>query len=230
MTELTVIPPGGGEVIGDAPDRTVLVLSDHESLAATWTRFGAGRDGADLHVHHEHTDLFYVLSGELTIRLGVEDEQVAVPAGRLVHVPPLVVHGFRNASDAEVTYLNLHAPGKRFIDFMRSARDGEPFDWDQHDPPTDGGRPVSEAVIGEPVAEVEEIGIEELRGEAPQPAAGRPLESLYVLAGELEVGAAEETHRAGEGTWIQLQNGTDHVVSGSARYLRITTPQARRES
>jgi mannose-6-phosphate isomerase-like protein (cupin superfamily) len=217
-----IIPPGGGEVIGDAPDRTVLVLSDEESLAATWTRFGPGRDGADLHIHHEHTDLFYVLTGELTIRLGVEDEQVAVPAGRLVRVPPLVVHGFRNASDAEVTYLNLHAPGKRFIDFMRSVRDGERFDWDQHDPPDDGGLPTSEAVIGEPVASVEEIELTEIRGEATPAPEGR-LESLFVVEGELEVSAGDGITRAGAGAWIQIPPGTDREISGSARSLWIRT-------
>jgi mannose-6-phosphate isomerase-like protein (cupin superfamily) len=99
-----VIPPAGGEVVGDAPDRRVEILSDDEKLNATWSRFGPRREGANLHVHREHTDLFYVLEGELTVRLGPEDEPVAVHAGTLARVPPLVVHGFRNGSDAEVRY------------------------------------------------------------------------------------------------------------------------------
>src|SRR4051794_35177793 len=99
MRGVTVIPPGAGEVIGDAPDRRVEILSDHPSLHATWSRFGPGRDGADLHVHHRHTDLFYVLVGELTMRLGPQGEEARVPAGSLVRVPPGVVHGFRNGSD-----------------------------------------------------------------------------------------------------------------------------------
>jgi hypothetical protein len=49
-----VIPPGGGEVVGDAPNRRVEVLCDDEALHATSSRFGAGRDGADLHVHRRH--------------------------------------------------------------------------------------------------------------------------------------------------------------------------------
>jgi uncharacterized cupin superfamily protein len=76
-----LVPAGGGEIVGDTPDRRVEILSDVDSIAATWTRFGPGREGADLHVHREHSDLFYVLAGELTLRLGVEDELVAVPAG-----------------------------------------------------------------------------------------------------------------------------------------------------
>src|ERR1700755_2205791 len=98
---LPVVPPGGGEVIGDAPDRRVEILSDHDALHATWTRFGPGRDGADLHVHRRHTDLFYVLEGELTMRLGADGEEVGVPAGTLARMPPGGVHGFRNAGSRE---------------------------------------------------------------------------------------------------------------------------------
>ena len=60
-----------------SPDRRVEILSSHDSLHATWSRFGPGRDGADLHVHREHTDLFYVLEGEFTLRLGPQGEACA---------------------------------------------------------------------------------------------------------------------------------------------------------
>src|SRR5439155_13706155 len=88
------------------------------------------------------------LAGELTVRLGADGAETGVPAGTLVRVPPHVVHGFRNAVDAELRYLNLHAPGEGFADYMRGLRDGERIDFDQHDPPPDGGRPASEAMIG----------------------------------------------------------------------------------
>src|SRR5207247_1021990 len=58
-----LIQLGGGEVIGDSPERRVEILSDHETLNATWSRFGPHREGADLHVHRHHSDLFYVLPG-----------------------------------------------------------------------------------------------------------------------------------------------------------------------
>lgn len=54
-----VLQPGEGEVIGDTPDRRVEILSDDESLNATWSRFGPRGNGADLHVHRHHSDLFY---------------------------------------------------------------------------------------------------------------------------------------------------------------------------
>src|SRR3954453_15473257 len=148
MSEPTVVAPGGGEVLGDAPERRVEILSDHHALNATWSRFGAHREGANLHVHRHHVDLFYVLDGELTIRLGVGDNGVVVPAGTLARVPPLVVHGFRNGSDADVRYLNFHAPGRRFADHLGPMPDGPTFAYDQYDPPPDGGRPGSDAVVG----------------------------------------------------------------------------------
>ena len=129
-------------------DRRVEILSDDETLNATWSRFGSQREGADLHVHRHHTDCFYVLEGELTVRLGLEGEPLGVPAGTLARVPPLVVHGFRNGADAEVRYLNFHAPGQRFAEYLRAMRDGRSFTYDQHPPPEDGGRPASEAVVG----------------------------------------------------------------------------------
>src|SRR4051794_21517290 len=100
-----LVEPGGGEVIGDSPERRVEILSDADALNATWSRYGPGRDGADLHVHRRHSDLFYVLQGELCLRLGSPDDAVGVPAGTLARVPPLVVHGFRNATEAELRYL-----------------------------------------------------------------------------------------------------------------------------
>jgi quercetin dioxygenase-like cupin family protein len=233
----TIVPPGGGEVIGDSPDRRVEILSDADPLHATWSRFGPRRDGADLHVHRRHTDLFYVLAGELTVRLGPEGDAVAAAAGSLVRVPPLVVHGFRNAADAELRYLNFHAPGVGFADYMRALRDGRTLAYDQEPPPPDGGRPATEAVIGGSVfagdgmtllADVEAIAIAEARRLPSRPHVHRRhVESFYVLDGELAVDVGDRLVRAGRGSWVQVPAGLPHaVVSGDAavRCLMVHTP------
>jgi mannose-6-phosphate isomerase-like protein (cupin superfamily) len=241
-----LIPRGEGEVIGDAPHRRVEILSDDETLAATWSRWGPRRVGADLHVHRHHVDLFYVLEGELTVRLGVEDAPVAVPAGTLARVPPLVVHGFRNASDDDVKYLNFHTPGQRFSDYLRALRDGRQFSYDQYDPPEDGGRPTSEAVVGgaelvverpdlrvELLADVAEIGISETRSEAggaapPQHVHRRHVESFYVLAGEITFTAGGRELHATADTWVQIPPGVPHTFAlagaDEVRFLNIHTP------
>ena len=246
MSEPVLIPAGGGEVIGDTPHRRVEIVSDDETLSATWSRWAPRRVGADLHVHRHHTDLFYVLEGELTLRLGSEDRPVVIPAGTLARVPPLVVHGFRNASDAEVRYLNFHAPGQRFADYLRALRDGRSFSYDQHDPPADGGRPASKAVAGgaglvaerpglrvELLADVEEIGISETVSEPGEPAPPphvhhRHVESFYVLEGELTFTAEGQELEATAGTWVQVPPGTPHTFAftgqGPVRLLNLHTP------
>ncbi|HZH24020.1 MAG TPA: cupin domain-containing protein [Solirubrobacteraceae bacterium] len=234
----TVIAPGAGEVVGDSPDRRVEILCDHEALAATWSRFGPGRAGADLHVHRRHTDLFYVLEGVLTVMLGAGEEAIA-PAGTLVCVPPLVVHGFRNASDAELRYLNFHAPGEGFAEYLRGARD----DYDQEPPPPDGGHPAAEAVIGDDgiashdgmrvLVDIEQIAIAERRIDRGSPPLGsrphsRRRRSLYVLEGGLALSAGERELWAVAGSWIELPPGVAPSLaphgSGAARFLDLRTP------
>lgn len=241
MTELVVIAAGGGEIVGDAPDRRVEILSDGDDLHVTWSRFGPGREGADLHVHRRHTDLFYVLDGELTLRLGLEGEEVRVPAGTLARVPPLVVHGFRNGSDADVRYLNLHAPGRGFADFLRALRDGRAPSYDQEEPPPDGGRSTAAVAVGargpagpgaELLADVDEIAIAELRGEAgdPEHPRGRPVEYLYVLDGELALTVGDRVLLARTGSWVRVPPSVSlrRAPAGAApvRYLAIATARA----
>ncbi|MEO8687729.1 MAG: cupin domain-containing protein [Solirubrobacteraceae bacterium] len=230
MDEPAIIPSGGGEVIGDSAERRVEILCDRDALHATWSRFGAGREGADPHIHRRHTDIFYVLEGELTVRLGLEDEPAVVPKGALARVPPLVVHGFRNESDAELRYLNFHAPGAGFADYMRALGDGRTLTYDQEPPPAEGVRPASEAVIGEPGLgvhlDIDAIRVEEVRSEpggAPAPPSDRP-ESLYVLEGELVLMAGERELPAPSGSWVDLPPGVSPAASPrtAVRYLRVT--------
>ena len=246
MSEPTLVPLGGGEVVGDSSDRRVEILSEHETLHATWSRFGPHRDGADLHVHRSHTDLFYVLEGEVTVRLGIEDEQVVVPAGTLARVPPLVVHGFRNGSDAELRYLNFHAPGVGFADYLRAMRDGNTVSFDQHPPPPDGGRPRTEAVVGSEgfvserpglrvalLTDTEEIGISEAWSEPGSPSPPthlhrRHVESFYVLEGEMTFTADGRELRAEAGSWVQVPPGVPHAFAflsdRPVRFLNVHTP------
>jgi mannose-6-phosphate isomerase-like protein (cupin superfamily) len=217
------IGPGGGEIIGDSADRRVEILSEDDSLHATWSRFGPGRDGADLHVHRHHSDLFYVIDGELTVKLGPDGDEVAVAAGSVARVPPLVVHGFRNASDADVRYLNFHVPGSGFADYMRGLRDKRRVAFDQQEPPADGGRPPSEAEIGDG-ADVDAIRVVELRESTPAHVHRHAVESLYVLDGAIDVTVRDRELRAEAGTWVQVPPGFEHAVRADGRYLRIHTP------
>ena len=131
-----------------------------------------------------------------------------------------MVHGFRNGSDAEVRYLNLHAPGVGFADYMRGLRDGRRVPFDQEDPPAEGLRPATEAVIGEPFADTEELAIVELPG-GQRPRTDRELLALYVLEGELTITAGGREVRAPAGSWIDMPPGAEHAVSSTGRYLDL---------
>jgi mannose-6-phosphate isomerase-like protein (cupin superfamily) len=204
---LKLIPPGEGEVVGNSPTRRVEILSDDDPVHVTVSRYGPGQEGADLHVHHRHSDFFYVLEGELTVRLGLEDSQLTVPAGSLARVPPDVVHGFRNASGAALRFLNFHAPGCDFATYMRGLRDGVKVVYDQHDPPADGGRPISEAEVanGDVLTEIDGLRITRVPvdGVLHGPAVG------YVLEGDAA------------GSWVELADGEEFALDGVL--LRVET-------
>jgi quercetin dioxygenase-like cupin family protein len=156
-------------------------------------------------------------------------------------VPPDVVHGFRNDGDEELRFLNLHAPGVHFAEYLRAMRDGRAFAYDQHDPPADGGRAVSEASIGpplpaiegervraEPLVDAESIAIAAVSGEPAGVAHAHPTqaESFYVLDGELVLTAGQRELRGEPGAWLQVPPGLVHSVSAArpVRYLDIHTP------
>jgi mannose-6-phosphate isomerase-like protein (cupin superfamily) len=232
VSEPAVIRPREGELVSDSPERRLEILCEHDEVHATWSRFGPRRDGADLHVHRHHADVFYVLEGELTIRLGLDDEQVAAPAGTLALVPPLVVHGFRNASDADAVYLNLHAPGMRFADYLRALRDGRAFAYDQEEPPADGGRPTTEALLAVPRADLDSVAIAvatcEPDGSAAPHVRHRHRRSFYVLQGELVLTSADASLHAPAGAWVGVPAGVEHAVAAvdgrPVRFLDVHTP------
>ncbi len=238
------LPAGGGDVVRDVPESRVEFLSDRDELHATWTRFDPHRDGASAHVHRAHNDLFYVLAGELTVLVGPDRVETPHRAGTVVLAPPLVVHGFRNAADEELRYLNFHAPGGGFAAYLRGQAPG----FDSEDPPADGGRPASEAYFGTGEAlsdrpglrvsllvDVDEIAIVDVTsapgGGAPTPPLHvheRHVESFYVIEGELAFTAGGEEIRATAGSWVQVPPNVPHsfAPSGSdpARYVNVHTP------
>jgi mannose-6-phosphate isomerase-like protein (cupin superfamily) len=132
-----------GQTVTEKPERTIRILADLPELCLTWTRYVSGEEGPGPHIHKEHVDAFFVLSGELVFRVGPELDPVTAGPGTFVAAPPEVVHTFRNEGPDEATWLNLHAPSKGFADFLRDPD----FVWDSFDAPADGGRPASEVIV-----------------------------------------------------------------------------------
>ena len=226
-----LLGPGEGESI--RPDFEIKV--GRPELVVTETRYEPGREGAEPHVHHHHADAFYVLDGELVFTLG--DGQLTLGAGAFVLVPPDVVHGFRT-DRRHARYLNIHAPGMGFDEYVRSGFRAE---FDQHGPPPDGGRPASEAVVlgpgegrhlafGESSGTIKAGGRDALGSFAlveqdlapgfPGPVLHRHermTDSFYVLEGELTVQLGETRTRAPAGSYALVPPGNAHTFAGGER-------------
>ena len=235
---------GDGEAITDTPKRNLRILCDHELLTVTWTRHAAGERGAEPHVHREHADAFYVLDGQLTVRLGPEREPLTATAGTLVVVPPGVVHGFDNDGPDEARFLNFHAPDRGFAQYLRTD---EPFD--SFDPPDDGGRPASDAIVTPPgggerfqrkdreitiLGELPQVSFFRLEVEPEWPGIGAHdhddhVDAFFVLAGDAGLVYGEEVVRAGAGSFYAALPGIRHGVEhdgGHIVFLNVHGPDA----
>jgi mannose-6-phosphate isomerase-like protein (cupin superfamily) len=131
---------GEGERVTDRPERRATVLVDADELVVSEFLYGPGERGAKPHVHHHHADAFLVLEGEITMTIG--DGSLRAPAETLVVLPPDVVHGFDNDGEQSMLAYNFHMPASGFADYLR----GRNPDFDQHDPPDDGGADPTTAV------------------------------------------------------------------------------------
>lgn len=127
--------------------REISLLVARDDLTVTRARYSGGEQVAGPHVHHGHTDSFYVLEGELTFEIGRERETITVSSGGFVSVPPGVAHSLRNDSDRPARWLTLHAPDGGFAAFMRGLRDGTTVEWDIAAVPADGGLPAGAAIV-----------------------------------------------------------------------------------
>jgi quercetin dioxygenase-like cupin family protein len=222
-----LLAPGEGETAVDRTERTLRILAELDDLIVTWFRYESGEAGPDPHVHFHHTDAFYVLDGELEVTLGPDLQTMRAPAGTFAGAPPNVVHTFRNASDATAIFLNLHAPSMGFGNQIRRGHDPG---FDQHEPPADGGRPLSDAVFtgpgaGEPIrsqtsahriicdlpqlSAIEMTFLPEFEGVDPHTHPDH-VDAFYVLDGEVEFFVGEEPRRGGPGTFVAAPPGAVH--------------------
>ena len=103
--------PGEGELI--AGPSSVTIKATAEDTGGSFY-LGESFDPARLrpppaHVHERLHDMFYVLEGALTLRLG--DETLDLVPGSFACVPPGTVHTFSNRSEQPVRFLNFNTPG-----------------------------------------------------------------------------------------------------------------------
>lgn len=118
--DVIFVPAGGGEMLGSRPGGMRIL----EDGAGTGHRIGIvkgslppGAGGPPQHIHREHTETFYVVSG--TVRFVSAGEHIDVTAGGLLTAPIGVPHTFSNPSPHEwATFMCTVAPD-RYIGYFR---------------------------------------------------------------------------------------------------------------
>jgi quercetin dioxygenase-like cupin family protein len=239
-----LLAPGEGETVTDRPERTLRILCELDDVIVTWFRYEPGQKGPDPHVHHHHTDAFYVLDGEIEVSLGPELETARATPGAFAAAPPNVAHTFRNAGDATAIFLNLHAPSSGFGDHIR----GKDIAFDQHEPPADGGLAFDEAVFTRPgdaetieheaskhmvlcdlpqLTAIDMTFLPEFEGVDPHTHLDH-VDAFYVLEGQVEFRVGDEPRVAGPGTFVAAPRGSVHGFRHAGpepiRFLNLHAP------
>jgi mannose-6-phosphate isomerase-like protein (cupin superfamily) len=106
-----VLAPGEGRPYEMGRVRAVFKADEGEtssrySVSEWWLEPGTQGPGA--HSHPED-DLFYVIEGVMSIRVG--DEWLECPRGSFVLVPGGVTHDFENRGSVRAGFLNFSSPG-----------------------------------------------------------------------------------------------------------------------
>ena len=128
--DATVHGPGQGlETHAVGNDARTQIKVGGEQTAGSFfmceTTVPAGFPGPPLHRHRTLHDMFFVLEGTLTLRVG-DDTREAGP-GTFACFPPGVAHTFSNPSDAPVRFLNFNTPSgwEHYMrDLAEAARSG----------------------------------------------------------------------------------------------------------
>ena len=238
-----LLGPGEGE---STHERFHVKAGLDELVVTEFNHDGTDAFATPPHVHHRHADAFYMLEGEMIFHFAGDEHTLG--AGEFIFAPPDLVHGFRSAPSGPARMLNFHAPGMGFA--KRLLGDGS-FEFDQYDPPDDGGRPAEEGRIGRASAERLQLGETEtlvlfgseqgigsmtlVEVAVPPGVPGPPphlhdemVDSFYVVEGEISVLLGEETRAAPAGSYILVPPGNVHTYSNSgeqpARVLVIQAP------
>jgi len=126
-----VVAPGEGRFIavGSAGTGVTVKVSAEETngLCTVWEgRVPPGTVGAGPHYHRERDEFFYVLEGEVMLRIGGETHTAR--AGTFAFVPRDTIHGFHNASAEAAALLVMHHPAgfEQFLEEVQklAARHG----------------------------------------------------------------------------------------------------------
>ena len=112
-------PIGGGMVVKLRDEDTAGAYSVHDNTIPP------GSPGPRPHIHRRHEETFYVLEGELTVRVG--PRKIVAPAGSFVVVPRGVVHQPSNPGMQPTRVLLVFSPAGMDRFFEEAAEERMPL-------------------------------------------------------------------------------------------------------
>lgn len=126
-----VLRPGEGRDI-DMGNFRMSLKASAEDTGQAFTLLEAEEPpnfGPPMHIHHDASEAFYVVSGEYVIF--IEDDEYVCPAGSFIHIPAGVPHGFRVGA-VPSRKLNIYAPAAMvgYFDELAAAIAAEEMDDD----------------------------------------------------------------------------------------------------
>lgn len=127
-----ILEPGKGKQIAAGNSKLFLKLFSEATgnkFSITEYELPAAFPGPPAHKHKVFEHAWYVLDGNLTIRLN--SETLVLTAGSFLFIPKMTVHAFANHSDATVKVLVIDTPGgfENYYDDLQTAfGDGKAID------------------------------------------------------------------------------------------------------
>ena len=119
-----VLQPGEGRMVSHRPGHNIIFKAAGDDTRGAYTLCeytAAPSAGPPPHIHHNDDEAFYLLEGELTVRVG--GREALATAGSFVFLPRGVVHTFKNTGSGPARFLVIASPSgfERYLDDMAAA-------------------------------------------------------------------------------------------------------------
>jgi len=146
------VGPHNGKALPNPVDGVMVVKIRDEDTAGAYSMYDntipAGSQGPRHHIHRDHEEAFYVLEGELIVRVGTRT--ITAPAGSFAVVPRGVIHQPSNPGAQPTRFLLIFSPAGMDHFFEEAAEGRMPLQ----------AAPTDPAVVKELGAFTEKYGCE----------------------------------------------------------------------
>src|SRR5438034_4473999 len=123
-----VVLPGQGPVWNMSPGRSAVLKLLGGATGGSIMMFEEtvpGGTKSTFHLHHDSDEVAYVLSGEITFKIG--DETTVGGPGTCAFMPRGLAHAWKNTGPEPGRVLFLYSPGRAGKFFEDAAQMGRPF-------------------------------------------------------------------------------------------------------